>query len=81
MRTSAEIRRDVGHPIVDADGHVLEVLDATHPYLREALGPTRFEHWRERGPLARVSQRPRTIDERRRTRTPQGSWWGGPPGR
>jgi predicted TIM-barrel fold metal-dependent hydrolase len=78
-RTSAEIRRDVGHPIVDADGHVLEVLDATHPYLRETLGPARFDAWRERGPLARVSQRPRTLDERRRTRTPQGSWWGGPP--
>ncbi|HZP29620.1 MAG TPA: amidohydrolase family protein [Acidimicrobiia bacterium] len=79
IRTSAEIRRDVGHPIVDADGHVLEVLDATYPYVREALGPALFEQWRERGPLARVSQRPRTLDERRRTRTPQGSWWGGPP--
>jgi predicted TIM-barrel fold metal-dependent hydrolase len=77
--TSAEIREEIGHPIVDADGHVLEVLDATHPYLREALGAPLFDRWRERGPLARVSQRPRTPDERRRTRTPQGSWWGGPP--
>jgi predicted TIM-barrel fold metal-dependent hydrolase len=78
-RTSAEIRRDVGHPIIDVDGHVLEVLDATHPYLREALGADLFARWRERGPLASVSQRPRTPEERRRTRTPQGSWWGGPP--
>jgi predicted TIM-barrel fold metal-dependent hydrolase len=78
-RTSADIRREVGHPIIDVDGHVLEVLDATHPYLREALGPAGFQHWLDRGSLARVSQRPRTLDERRRTRTPQGSWWGGPP--
>jgi predicted TIM-barrel fold metal-dependent hydrolase len=78
-RTSADIRREVGHPIVDVDGHVLEVLDATYPYLREALGPARFQQWLDRGSLAKVSQRPRTLDERRRTRTPQGSWWGGPP--
>jgi predicted TIM-barrel fold metal-dependent hydrolase len=69
----------VGHPIIDADGHMLEVVDALYPYYREALGPALFEQWRRRGSLASLSQRPRTADERRRTRTPQGSWWGGPP--
>ena len=37
--SSAEVRRAAGHPVIDADGHMLEVLDATHPFLREALGP------------------------------------------
>ena len=78
-RTSADVRREAGHPVIDADGHMLEVLDATHPYLRESLGPALFQRWLDRGPLASVSQRPRTAEERRRTRTPQGSWWGGPP--
>jgi len=73
------VRREVGHPVIDADGHMLEVLEATHPYLRESLGPSLFQHWLDRGPLASVSQRPRTAAERMRTRTPQGSWWGGPP--
>jgi len=77
--SGAAIREEVGHPIIDVDGHVLEILDATHPYLREALGPQRFQAWLDRGVAARVSQRSRTQDERRRTRTPQGSWWGGPP--
>ena len=77
--TGAEIRRAVGHPVIDVDGHVLEILDATHGHLREALGPQRFQAWLDRGPGARVSQRPRTLDDRRRTRSPQGSWWGGPP--
>ena len=76
MSTSEQIRRDVGHPIIDADGHVLEVLEATYPHLREALGATRFEEWRARGPIARLAQRPRTTDDRLRTRTPQGAWWG-----
>jgi predicted TIM-barrel fold metal-dependent hydrolase len=78
-RPSAEVRREAGHPIVDADGHMLEVVDAVYPYVREALGPDRFEQWRRRGSLASLSQRPRTSEERQRTRTPQGSWWGGPP--
>jgi predicted TIM-barrel fold metal-dependent hydrolase len=77
--SGAAIREEVGHPIIDVDGHVLEILDATHPYLRESLGAQRFQAWLDRGLAARVSQRPRTQDERRRTRTPQGSWWGGPP--
>ena len=76
MTTSEQIRRDAGHPIIDADGHVLEVLEATYPHLREALGATRFEEWRARGPIARLAQRPRTTDDRLRTRTPQGAWWG-----
>ena len=76
--TSQQIRSQVGHPIIDTDGHVLELLDATHPYLREALGPALFAKWHDRGLLAKVSQRTQTVD-RRRTRVPQGSWWGGPP--
>ena len=76
MTTSREIRAQVGHPIIDADGHVLEVLEATYPHLRDALGARRFEAWRERGPIARLAQRPRTTEDRLRTRTPQGAWWG-----
>jgi len=75
-RSSEEVRAEVGHPIIDADGHMLELLDATHPHLREALGSARFEAWLARGSITKLSQRPRTTDERRRTRTPQGAWWG-----
>jgi predicted TIM-barrel fold metal-dependent hydrolase len=78
-RTSADIRQEVGHPIIDVDGHMLEVLDATQPYLRESLGATRYQQWRDRGVRAKVAQQPRTSADRRRTRTPQSSWWGGAP--
>lgn len=76
QRSSADIRRDVGHPIVDSDGHMLELLEASYPHLREALGAQRFQQWLDRGSIARLSQRPRTPEERLRTRTPQGAWWG-----
>ncbi len=75
-RTSSDVRRDAGHPVIDADGHVLELLDATYPYLQSSLGSTLFEQWRRRGPLAGLSQRARTGEDRRRARVPQGAWWG-----
>ena len=50
---------------------------ATHPHLREALGADAVRGVARPGPDRRgSSQRPRTTDERRRTRTPQGAWWG-----
>ena len=77
MSTSEQIRRDVGHPIIDADGHVLEVLEATYP--ASARGARR-DAIRRRGAHAgrsrALAQRPRTTDDRLRTRTPQGAWWG-----
>jgi predicted TIM-barrel fold metal-dependent hydrolase len=75
-KTSSDVRQEVGHPIIDADGHTLELIDATYPHLRESLGAQRFEHWRARGSRASLSQRARTSEERRDTRTPQGAWWG-----
>ena len=63
--SGAAIRAEVGHPIIDVDGHVLEILDATHDHLRAALGPQRFQAWLERGSGARVSQRPLPMDRTR----------------
>ena len=37
--TPAQIRAQLPHPVIDADGHVLEFLPASLPHLREALGP------------------------------------------
>lgn len=75
-KSSAEIRQQVGHPIIDADGHVLELVEATYPFLRESLGAKRFQRWLDRGSIVKLAQRPQTLDERRRNRTPQGAWWG-----
>lgn len=77
--SSAAVRERVGHPIIDVDGHMLEILDAAQPYVRAALGPALYERWKDRGSGASRSQRARTLDDRRRTRTPQSSWWGGAP--
>ena len=72
-----EIRRRIDHPVIDADGHVLEYLPAVTPFLREGLGPKLFERWQaKKSPLARIMD----ADPARRlvTRAPQSAWWGTP---
>jgi predicted TIM-barrel fold metal-dependent hydrolase len=72
----AELRASLGHPVVDADGHILEFLPAALPFLREALGPQAFDRWRDR-PLAGRLGGPSAADAAR-TRVPRGGWWSSP---
>lgn len=74
--TSAEIRARVGHPVIDADGHVLELMPLALGHLETALGSELFAHYQQRGPIMARNQARRSLDERRRSRAPQGAWWG-----
>src|SRR5689334_16058435 len=75
---AAEARRQVGHPIVDTDGHTIELFPAVFPYLREALGPARFEQFRRQGPIVRRDSPPPGDAAMLASRIPQGAWWGAP---
>ena len=67
---AAQIRDFIGHPVIDADGHVIEYLPAVLPYLRETLGAARFDRYHR--PIAdRIGSPP--IEQRRRTRAPLAS--------
>ncbi|WCO66120.1 amidohydrolase family protein [Iamia majanohamensis] len=77
MATSSEIRAELAHPVIDADGHVLEYLPAVEPHLREALGPAAFDRYRSASsPLQRIMEA--DTEARLATRTPQSAWWGTP---
>lgn len=71
MNTAAARLHDrLGHPVIDADGHIIEFLPAVLPYLRESLGPRLFARYHR--PLAdRIGSPP--IVERRRSRAPLAS--------
>jgi predicted TIM-barrel fold metal-dependent hydrolase len=83
--TAAQIRRELGHPIVDADGHFMElgpmVNDEIVAYLEESGGASLREKF-----LAGTSQMldtavfpaDRTTPEIRRAWRAMPSWWGNP---
>jgi predicted TIM-barrel fold metal-dependent hydrolase len=75
-RDAAGVRARLGHPVIDADGHVLELFPAVFPFLRDALGPAKFEEFRRQGPIVRRDF-PRPSDaDLLAARIPQGAWWG-----
>lgn len=70
------VRRELGHPIIDADGHLVELTDTALPYLREHLSAADFQRFVDRGfPLA-AGLAARTRGERLASRAPQSAWWG-----
>ena len=42
-RTPQEIRAELGYPVIDVDGHILEFMPAALPYVRESLGQELFD--------------------------------------
>jgi predicted TIM-barrel fold metal-dependent hydrolase len=72
------VRERVGHPIIDTDGHTIELWPAVFPYLREALGPAGFEAFRRQGPIVRRDTAPPGDAAMLASRIPQGAWWGSP---
>jgi predicted TIM-barrel fold metal-dependent hydrolase len=78
---SAEVRARLGHPVIDADGHMAEHFPTLAPYLaQEGLS---FEHpsFRRLLPPYSGSERSwyeQSPAERAATRTPRGPWWSSP---
>jgi len=70
------VRARLGHPVIDADGHMREFLPAALPYVRDALGPRLFEQWRSGATtLHQATKAGGGLAERRRTRKPQSAFW------
>ena len=74
----AEVKSALGHPVIDVDGHVQEHMPAVAPYLEAALGGADWERYRSAVRPIDEFGRHDDIERRRRTRVPQGNWWGTP---
>ena len=78
-RSSRAVRAGLDHPVIDADGHIIELMPAVFPFLREALGPERFEAYRRgRMPVEQSTAGDSSLALRRRSRAPQSAWWASP---
>jgi predicted TIM-barrel fold metal-dependent hydrolase len=82
--TSAEIRAGLDHPIVDADGHLVEVMPIFEEYLREIAGDAVADTYaaakgwgRDPGPHGWSE---RSEAERRARQSTAPIWWANPVG-
>ncbi len=77
---SAEIRARLNHPIIDSDGHTVEVGPLFFDYLK-AVGGAKLAERYQSAMLDTFSDplwRTRTMDERRERRTLRPTWWAVP---
>ena len=76
---SARVREELGHPVIDADGHIQEYLPHLLEFLRDSLGQPLFDQYvSERSPLTAILGEQSDLEQRTRRRVPQSAWWGTP---
>ncbi|HEY6421585.1 MAG TPA: amidohydrolase family protein [Candidatus Binataceae bacterium] len=75
--SSKEIRKRIGHPVIDADGHWLEFGPSISEYLKEVAGQQAVDSFRRRAGYVQKSLT-MTPEERAQTRRAQEAFWGAP---
>jgi predicted TIM-barrel fold metal-dependent hydrolase len=75
--SSRNIRKQIGHPVIDADGHWLEFGPSINDYLKEVAGQKVVDSFRQRGLYVQKSLA-MTPEERAQTRRAQEAFWGVP---
>ena len=74
---SEDIRKRIGHPVIDADGHWLEFGPSINEYLKEVAGQQVVDSFRRRGSYVQKSLT-MAPEERAQTRRAQEAFWGVP---
>ena len=72
-----QLRAKLGHPIVDADAHQMEMVPVFFDFLREAGGATMLQRWRDQAAIGRRAFH-MTPEERSQARPGIPIWWGIP---
>jgi predicted TIM-barrel fold metal-dependent hydrolase len=75
--SSRDIRKRIGHPVIDADGHWLEFGPSIYDYLKEVAGQRVVDSFRQRAHYVQKSLA-MTPEERAQTRRAQEAFWGVP---
>ena len=75
--SSRNVRKRIGHPVIDADGHWLEFGPSINDYLKEVAGQKVVDSFRQRGFYVQKSLA-MTPEERAQTRRAQEAFWGVP---
>ncbi len=76
---AAQIREQLGYPVVDGDGHILELTTVFLEYLRDTAGTAIADRFEASPPYARWSEPwANGVEQRRRTWTGAANLWGWP---
>jgi predicted TIM-barrel fold metal-dependent hydrolase len=75
--SAADVRRRLGHPVIDADGHSLEFLPAVRDHLRELAGEGVARRLDEAFATGRMAKQ-LTVDRQRALGLFRMTWWGFP---
>jgi len=70
---ATEIRAKLGHPVIDADGHLVEVVPVYLDFVREVGGAgavKQIEALRQQRPWTEMS-----LEQRRFAAVPATTWW------
>ncbi len=73
---SAKVRARIGHPVVDADGHLQEAGPVLMEYVREVGGGDMVQRFATDPDMN--DGRPRSLDERRKNWARKRNFWGSP---
>ncbi len=76
-KSSAEVRAGLGHPVIDADGHVIEFLPAVRDHLRDEGGAGLVDRFDAVADAASGIEGP-SADERRAMGLFRLTWWAYP---
>ena len=74
---SAHIRRQLGHPVIDADGHFREATPILLDYVNAVGGADARDRY-ERHVTSIFRSTPVSDEDRRDARTPTSAWWMSP---
>jgi predicted TIM-barrel fold metal-dependent hydrolase len=76
---SAAIREKLDHPVIDADGHMVEVFPLMFDYLKQVGGPTMSERaWKSFQSSASGNWYGMSVEERRRHNEMRPAFWAAP---
>ena len=73
-KSAREIREQIGHPVVDGDGHQLEFEPILHDYIRDIAGSDALGRLRKRYADTVGGWSTTSPEERRRGRVHRGPW-------
>jgi predicted TIM-barrel fold metal-dependent hydrolase len=70
---SADIRAKLGHPIIDSDGHLIEILPVLLDFVKQVGGADMVKRFEDFGKRRRAYEM--SMDELRDTRETVSTWW------